>query len=407
MGNHALLRDTFPPSLSAGAAVGGRDLHIHPPIAAAREAATRLLSLADPAVVDVVLAVLIANQIDGDALWMVLVAPPSSGKTELLVAASYAPDSRLLSTLTKKTLISGYKLEGGTDREPSLLEQLKHKTLILKDFTTIMTLHRDDRSEILGVLREAYDGRVSKSFGNLKTYEWAGKMGLLAGCTPAIDGHWAVLSALGERFVFFRLPSGGMDERLEQARKALEASGNGGELRKELGEAMKRAYEEGFQRRGENQGQVTISRPAEKTLIALAELVARGRAPVQRDGYTRGVVGLPEPEGPGRLVKQLRQLMVGLCIIHGKHEPGEEELAILRKVARDTMPPLRATILGALGTGAAMTQSDLQMSAGLPRTTAARELEDCQLLRLVVERQGTWQLSEDARRNMEDCGILS
>jgi len=50
----------------------------------ARKAAERLLALPDPAGVDVVLATLIANEIEGDALWLMLVGPPSNGKTELL-----------------------------------------------------------------------------------------------------------------------------------------------------------------------------------------------------------------------------------------------------------------------------------------------------------------------------------
>ena len=40
------------------------------------------LQLDDPWVVDVALATVVANTLDGDPLWLLLVSPPSSGKTE-------------------------------------------------------------------------------------------------------------------------------------------------------------------------------------------------------------------------------------------------------------------------------------------------------------------------------------
>ena len=128
---------------------------------------------------------------------------------------------------------------------------------------------------------------------------------------------------------------------------------------------MKQASAQGLAWHKENG--VTIPHHVEETLITLADLVAKARAPVQRDGYSRDVVASPQPEGPGRLAKQLRQLLVGLCIVHGKHEPGEEELAILRKVARDTMPPFRAAILEALAKEQALTLAEVQKAAAPAR----------------------------------------
>lgn len=381
----------------------GSDVAVMP----VRRAAGNLLALSDPGAVDVVLATLIANESEGDPLWMVLVSPPSNGKTELLTAASHAPNTHALSTLTKRTLISGQKADESDDREPSLLERLKGKTLILKDFTTILTLHRDDRSEILGVLREVYDGRVSKSFGTGKTYIWEGKMGLLAGCTPTIDRHWAVLSSLGERFLFYRLPSGGTEDRREQARRALEAAEQKSGLRDDLGKAICRSHSMAHGWYKENTEQVVIRPSIKETLITLADLTAKGRTPVLRDGKTRELIAPSDPEGLGRLVTQLRQLGLALCIIHGNCEPGAEELAILRKVARDTMPPFRARILGALTQHRGVTVADLEKETGLPHATASRELEDCRLLKLVIRDGEGWRLSPETREEVEASGIFS
>jgi hypothetical protein len=376
------------------------------PVKRLQIAAASLLTLTDPAIVDITLAVVIANELEGDPVWLGIVSPPSNGKTELTSAASRTPRTSLLSSLTPRTLVSGQKSEPGVKKpkEPSQLDSLNNKTLILKDFTTILTLRRDDRNEIFGILREVYDGKVVKSFGTGKVYTWTGKMGLLFGVTPTIDRHWSVLAALGERFLFYRLRSGEKEHRREQALKALHAAGEEMHLRKELGQAMQQSYKAGHEWYGQNK--VTIPSTVIETLIILADLTAKGRTPVLRDGQTRAVISPPEPEGPGRLVKQLRQLALALSIIHGKQEPGEEELAILRKVARDTMPPSRMRVLAALAKGGWMTPTEIEKAAGLPHTTTLRELEDYAMLDMVERKNEKWQLTPDTQKDINESGIF-
>src|SRR4030095_14598080 len=50
--------------------------------------------------VDIALAVIIANRMTTDPLWVFLVAPPSSGKTEIINSLQDVPDVFTLSTLT-------------------------------------------------------------------------------------------------------------------------------------------------------------------------------------------------------------------------------------------------------------------------------------------------------------------
>jgi hypothetical protein len=147
--------------------------------------------------VDLALATVVANRLDGDPLWLFLVAPPSSGKTETLMSLVDTEDVYPLNNLTPATFISGYEQKG---EDASLLPKVDGKTIVMKDFTSILTMHRDARAEILSQLREIYDGAYSKDFGNGKHVEWRGKVGLLAGVTPVIDREYAFNAALGERF---------------------------------------------------------------------------------------------------------------------------------------------------------------------------------------------------------------
>ncbi len=376
------------------------------PVSSVREAAVHLLQLSDRSVVDVVLATVIANELEGDPLWLVLVSPPSNGKTEILISATRTPKTFLLSTLTKNTLVSGQRpTEPGDLPEPSLLPRLTDRTLILKDFTTILGLHRDERNAILGLLREIYDGKVVKPFGTGKVFQWEGKVGLLAGVTPIFDRHSAVQSILGERFLLYRLPGGDREERRAQAQRALDASGHEKTLREALGDAMLQSHQDSHAWHDQHRGRIIIPDMIEEALISLADLAAYGRAGVLRDGYDRQVKYLPEPEGPARLVKQLRQLAMGLCIIHGRLEPGEEELATLRKVARDTMHPFKARVLAALAKQNHSTAT-LAKATGLTYAMVEREMEDCVLLGLVTGDAKQWCLVPGCRRDIETSGIF-
>ena len=73
--------------------------------------------------------------------------------------------------------------------------------LAFKDLTTVLTMHREARAQIIGQLREVADGKTEKSFGNGLRVEWEGKLGLIAGVTPVIDEQHAFLPVMGERFV--------------------------------------------------------------------------------------------------------------------------------------------------------------------------------------------------------------
>src|SRR4051812_15597453 len=90
--------------------------------------------------------------------------------------------------------------------------------LAFKDLTTVLTMHREARAQIMGQLREVADGKTEKSFGNGLRIEWEGKLGFLAGVTPIIDEQHSFLAVMGERFVLYRMPE---VPRRELARRSL------------------------------------------------------------------------------------------------------------------------------------------------------------------------------------------
>ncbi len=372
------------------------------------------LLIRDPYLLEVVLGTVAAHLLCEDPLWLFIVAPPSSAKTEILNSLRDLEDCIYpLSDLTPQTLISGYQ---GTRRDPSLLPKLNEKIITMKDFTTVLTKHRDARGEILSQLREVYDGSYVKSFGTGEEKHWEGRVGFIAGVTEIIDSQTAVHSILGERFILYRHQAV-EEDRKRIARRAMENAGTENIMREELREAV-----EGFiEDLGPLEGvQIYMPEPVIDTIAALADLTAKGRAAVPRDGYSRQICYIPQPETPARLAKQFALLAKGIAVVRGRRTVTEKELEVIRKVARDTMIRQRVLVLNALSRDWTETKPIAQAICHPTRTTLER-LEDCYILNLVerdmeedegevysrnVNTPYRWRLAEGIAKDIEESGIF-
>src|SRR5207302_1976685 len=93
------------------------------------------------------------------------------------------------------------------------------------------------------------------------------------------------------------------------------------------------------------------------------------------------VVDTHAPEAPTRFAKQLSQLFKGACCLHISRE---RALALARRVARDSMPPLRLAIMEVLAQKGPSTRgSTVRQVLDKPRTTIERQLQSLNMLGLV------------------------
>ena len=150
------------------------------------EAYNNFLHLNDTIAIRVVLAAFIANRFEShDPVWLLLVAPSSTGKTEFINGLMKVPGTHMISTVTPNTFLSGLT---NRKRDPSLLTRLGPRSVLLqKDFTSILSMRPDSRAEILGQLREIYDGYYAREFGTGVSKKWEGKLGFISGCTLEIE----------------------------------------------------------------------------------------------------------------------------------------------------------------------------------------------------------------------------
>jgi hypothetical protein len=339
----------------------------------------RYLTLKDFDALRLVLAAAASHELDGDPVWLIIVGPASSAKTEFINLLQEVPKVKHLSSLTPKTLASGFEKRGA---ETSFLARLEDSILTLKDLTTVLEMDRNERKAVLAQLREVYDGRYDQSWGTGKYFHWKGRVTLIAGVTPVIDRYHAVMASLGPRFLFVR-PQGAGRESV--ARKALEAAVDPisrGALAERAAEFFA--------------GLATIPIvPTEQfdVLAPLADFVSRARSDVERDSRTREIDAMPEPEYPARVAKQLHILARGLARIEQRAETNSDDMRRLVRVGLDTIPPLRRAVLEGLERPKTLAQV-ADGYGGCSESTIRRTAEDLQALGLVREVGERWERSE-------------
>lgn len=333
------------------------------------------LFLKDTQVVEVLLATIIANRLPTDPVWLFIIAPPSSAKTELIRALNKIPQIYSISNLTPQTFISG-KI-GKTIC--SLLPQLNDKILTLKDFTTVLTMHRENRTELLAQLREIYDGYYKKAFGTGLTIEWQGKMGFIAGVTPIIDTYYSIYQVLGERFIQYRMAE---SDAVIMAKRAMQNVSQERQMREEIMTAIAQ-----FISAIDIPEFTELKIPEEITnkLAHLAAFCVRARSGVIRGRDQSGEISyIPEPEAPARLAKQLLTLACGLAILHNSRELTLEEYALTYRIGMDTLPKMRLEILRLMkNQPEPLTTTELVEKTDYPDKTIRRHLEDLLALKVI------------------------
>jgi len=363
----------------------------------------KYLYLPDTGAIEVTLGAVAANRLAGDPVWLLLVGPPSSGKTEILSSLSQLDDIHEVSTITQAGLLSG-SLGKGDGVTGGLLAELRGFGIIAcKDFTSILSQSPDSRTTLLAALREVYDGswvrRVGTSGG--QTFAWSGKVGFVGCVTEVIDLHSSAIGAMGERFVFFRLPELRSDQRLELGCASMRLTGNQKEMRIELAKAVNKFFDGLLKQPGVQE----MTEEQEQRLVLLADLATKCRSSVERSGHDREIELVPQPESLGRLQAELLQLSRGLTSIG----VGPDRIEVLlTQVALDGMSKnRRAIILHFLGEGQNLlsTTREVEIQLRLPTPVTHRTLEDL-ASHGVVEKVGSsgadcWRASEWLRDRYE------
>lgn len=369
----------------------------------------------------VMFGTLFANLLEGDPIWMFLVARPGGTKTELLRALEDIPTVMTISTMTPHSLVSG--MNGPAGEDPSLIPKLDGKVLVFRDFTTVLSSRSYDRDEIFGQLREAYDGRMEKRFGNGVVRRYESKFGFLAGVTPDIDAFVSLHAGLGERFLKYRM--------FEDTRPSIEqqlisrAISNVGQedpmrdaLRILASEFAERILEKGLDR-------VPSCSPAMARKFArLAAVCARMRGTVPRDQYHPEMMTHQAGHELGtRLGKQLLKLASGVALYYGHSEVGLQEYQIAARVGVSSAASKTTEVIKALYRASNQRHDEAHHENGslftleitrevdrISRTTVQRVLADLHMLGFVrkagAANKQEWKLTKQLKGLLDESNAF-
>lgn len=370
------------------------------------------LHLPNTDAIDVMLATCISQEMDGPPVWMFLVSPPGGAKTITLAGLTDYEKAYSTSSLTAHALISGSNERGAAD--PSLVPRLNGKVLVIKDFTSILNMRENEKEEIFGILRDAYDGRCGKVFGNGVERNYESHFTIIAAVTPSIYEVGSRHAALGERFLKFVMGDNLHHHQEEDIiSRAIENVDKDSRIKEELASVTGVFLQYGF----ENVKPPKLDNVLHQRIIRLAQLGARLRGTVSRNQYHQDeMTGRPFAEVGSRLGIQLAKIARSLALIRSKTTVGESEYALVKKIMLDTVSQRNEDIVRSMWLygkdNKPLTLQDLAHHTRYPSTTLRRLMEDLNLLK-VVRREGksgsgfshSWSLSDYMRSAIRDSQI--
>ena len=326
-----------------------------------------------------VLAAAAVERLDGDPVWMLLVSGSGNAKTETVQALDGAGGIITSTISSQGALLSATsRKERANDATGGLLRKIGDRgILVVKDVTSILSMSRDARAEVLGALREVYDGRWSRNVGTDggKTLDWAGRIVVIGAVTTAWDRAHGVVASMGDRFVLVRMDSS--VGRQAAGRRAIGNTGSETEMRAELSEKTCAVLNT-----VDGHG-INVTDDETDRLLAAADLVTLARTAVESDYQ-----GTPEyahqPEMPTRFAKQLAQIVRGSVAIGLDRDEGMR-LAI--RCARDSMPPLRLAIVDDVAAHPDAATREVRQRLDLPRNTVDRGLQALHMLGVLTVRE--------------------
>lgn len=341
----------------------------------------------DPEPLYVAAGALVANMLKGSTVWLMLVGPPASGKTELVMSMLDLPGVRQCGDFSPASLLSGVKRKdwakgahGGLLHELSGDPHYRRGALIMTDFNGAV-LAQDPRRlrATLGAMQQIYDGSYEREVGTegAKKLSWVGRVGFITGCTDIIDRHQETISANGPRFIYWRYPAsdgeGEMHKRMQIADP------------REMQIAM-RVMMAQFIEELRIDWDSHLPRPLEyheiERIGAISQLTVKARSEVTRDAYLKDIIAVGAAEYPTRIASILSQLYLAMDFIGVE---STDRWKAICKIGLDCMPNNRQIVLRHLSHGRLHTFKQIADEMHVSWPTGKRILADLEAHKLIVK----------------------
>jgi hypothetical protein len=315
---------------------------------------------------------------DDAPIWMFLLGPPSTGKSELCVYPLTSQEQTVqISTITESSFISAYDPKCGI--LPNLNGKPKNGVLLFSDFSNFLALAPDVRSKLQAQMREIYDGKYQKHAGNQRTaIEWEGKVSILAACTPDLERYWTLENSLGDRFLQIRLKPPDPEliypymERQQQTGK--------GQLQKKT----QRLIDQFLEDVNEHPEVEPPHSALNKYIFQLTNICVSLRQAVHHN-YKGEATGVGTKEGTPRFARMAINLAKTHAKLFGRTELAPSDNRLLQRVLLDTCPSRRlALIQFLLNHSEAIPTGTINAAfPSIPYPSMRQLIDDLRLLQLV------------------------
>jgi len=277
---------------------------------------------------EIILATAVSIELDYP-VWIMIIAPPSTGKTEMLNILKADKYFHSITCLTNKFFFSGdERSQGGY-----MNRIVKNKGLLaFPDFTTVTSLEHRKRKEIFNHLRIIHDGRAGLGSG-IDTGDinyWEGKVAVVACVTESINKIKDTENDLGDRFIYY-------NNKFWRKTKSFHFQRNltG---RKKVQKIVKKFLDQ----RRKKLTSINISSTQKEFLIDVCKFISHARTPVIRNGYSREIIEVHQPEGIHRLLNAIEGLFKCLLCVNGDESRSRR---IIRQVAFASIPASRYQVI--------------------------------------------------------------
>lgn len=355
-------------------------------------------------ILDLLVAIAMSAHTKSDPIWLMIIGPPSGGKTSL-IDCIYAKLSfaHFVSTLTENALLSG--MGTGDGKEKSLIHKMgKTPLMVMKDFTSILSLKEELKTKILADLREIYDGKISKATGNGKDTKWEGKLTFVGAVTDAIYLGEGDDASMGKRTADFIMPHLTEEDRINMAERSADNIGDISEKRKEIQTIFADFINEKVK-------DMPIKMPKLPKELVSEIIKVANFSTIMRTATSRNFHGelnfVPSHEAPMRLSNQLI-IMMQILIYLNDGVMRDEYKAIVIKIAMDSIPRQRTVTLEIMAKYDGVMTKGVAQALLYPSKTVLNWLEDINCLggcsRSLLGHSDIWKMKKSYQDIMIEYG---
>ncbi len=331
-------------------------------------------------------------------LMIVILGPPSSGKSTVLILVELLPMAYSLDSFTPRAFQSHYASKRKEDlRKDDLLEKIKDKIFLTPDLAPLFSARDEDIVANIGILTRLLDGKGLKTSSGVHGERSSGPAFFvwIGAAVEVSKNIWNLISRLGPKMFFLRVHLDLTYE--EEQQKIMQNMLSEEEYESKIEEVKEKLLDywdavTSFPLQEDRKIVWDKSKESSDVMLKIvehAQILARlrGFVPTEKTEGTGGSnYGFLEPiiEDPERAARYLYNLARGYALCQGRNYIIDDDLSIIRPIVMSSAAKERIELLKLLiKNSGEVTVTQLMDARGVTRSTAHKTMKLLEILTLV------------------------